>query len=102
MGGRLSPQAAALQSHFERGLALGHAGQWAQAAQAYTEALAIDPHRRSPRLNRAQAWAQLGQWSHALADVQHLLERAPQDVPARTLKGQLQLQSAWDWSHLKG
>lgn len=93
MGGRLSPQAAALQSHFERGLALGDAGQWAQAAQAYTEALAIDPHRRGPRLNRAQAWAQLGQWSQALADVQHLLERAPQDVPARTLKGQLQLQS---------
>lgn len=93
MGGRLSPAAAELQSHFQRGLAYSDTGQWPQAVQAYTEALALDPNRRGPRLNRAQAWAQMGQWSQALADAQQVLDQAPQDVPALTLKGQVQLQS---------
>lgn len=93
MGGRLSPKAASPQAHFERGLAFGDAGQWAQAAQAYTEALALDPQRRGPRLNRAQAWAALQCWPQALADLKTVLTQAPSDVSALTLMGQVQLQS---------
>lgn len=68
---------------FNRGISAARDGDWRTAAEAFSEAVRLNPNDARPYRNRAAAYLHQGEIDRALADLEEALRLAPDD--ARTV-----------------
>jgi Flp pilus assembly protein TadD len=82
---RLGPQFLVI---YFRGLALGRAGQRADALAAFKKAVLMNPESADAHLGCGKTALALGDLAEAVKELRRVLELDPQNVPARRLLGQ--------------
>ena len=76
----------------DAGVAHSGAERWAQAHEAFTEAVRLSPDRPAYHANRASAALRLGNAAGAAEDAEHAVRLAPDHLVARLRAGKARLQ----------
>ncbi len=72
---------------FEKGVALGKAGNYKEAIEAFTKAIEIDPNNATAYRNRGLAYKSLGNNEQAIQDYDKAIELNPQYLDAYISRG---------------
>jgi tetratricopeptide (TPR) repeat protein len=78
-----STRGAGAPAHAARARAWHDLGRYAEARDAWNQALITDPDDPGAFVGRARAFLRLGQWDQALADLEDATDLAPADPPTR-------------------
>lgn len=76
------------RKHFERGVQLQSAGDWAEALSAYEQALKIEPELQDAVVGIARVRELRGQWSYATDAWGRVLELDPEHAEAATARAE--------------